>query len=84
MLIENICDIFFNFFFGFLNEIPVMQWEVSFSSIDPFITFLDFAAYFLPMKTVIAMLGIIIAEENIKIGISMFKLIWKFIPIVGA
>lgn len=84
MLIETLCDIFFNFFFGWLSEIPVMQWEVSFSSIEPFMNFLNFAAYFLPMKTVITMLGIIIMEENMKIGISMLKLIWKFIPIVGA
>lgn len=83
MIIERVCDMFFGFFFGWLSSIPLLQWDIHFSMLEPFFSFLDFVAYFLPMNTVVMILAFIIVEENIKIAISMLKLIWRFIPIIG-
>ncbi len=45
---------------------------------------LEAVAYFLPMGTFMLILHIVIMEELFKVGLSLVKLVWKFIPLIGS
>lgn len=83
MITEAILNVFFNLIYKLLDLIPLMNFEFSVGSIDAFMTALDMSAYFLPMGTILALIGILIVEELLKIYLSLIKLVLKFIPFMG-
>lgn len=83
MIVEAVLKLFINLAMFILDLLPVFDLTGVMGGIDAFMTILDLAAYFLPMNTVTAILGIILLEESIKIAISIGKLILKLIPFVG-
>lgn len=84
MITETLLNMFFSVVDRLLGLLPFMDYTLPMGAIDSFLSILDFSAYFLPMNTIVLLLSCIIAEEMIKIFLALIKLIWKFIPVLGA
>lgn len=83
MLVENILAVMFNVLYGLLDKLPFMNIEVKASVIKSFVDYIAVASYFVPLDTVLVLLSAIVLEEMFKIGLSLIKLIWHFVPILG-
>lgn len=83
MIFEAILGIFSSFAFVLIDNLPSVDVGQTFHSFDVFLDYVDMAAYFVPVNTITAILRVIIAEEIMKIGLSLIKLILKFIPFMG-
>jgi len=83
MITETIIGIFISFASILIDGLPSVDIGQTFQTFDIFLDYVDVAAYFVPVNTVTAILRVIIAEELFKIGISIVKLILKFIPFMG-
>lgn len=82
-----ITDAILNILMGIINFIldllPVIDLTGVMGGVEWFITFLDIAAFFVPIETIYAIIVIIIMEESVKIAISVARLILKLIPFIG-
>lgn len=82
-----ITDAILNILMGIINFIldllPVIDLTGVMGGVEWFITFLDIAAFFVPIETIYAIIVIIMMEESVKIAISVARLILKLIPFIG-
>lgn len=82
-----ITDAILNVLMGIINFVldllPVIDLTGVMGGIEWFITFLDIAAFFVPIGTIYAIICIIVLEESVKIAISIGRLILKLIPFIG-
>lgn len=78
-----IIDSIIGFFMRILDYLPGFDLSTSLQIYDTFFEYVDMAAYFIPMDTVMSILHIIIAEEMFKIVLSLIKLILSFVPFMG-
>lgn len=83
MITEAILNIFIGLINFVLDLIPVIDLTGIMGGIEYFLEILNFAAYFVPVGTIYAILSVIILEESVKITISIGKLILKVIPFIG-
>lgn len=83
MIVEAILNLFISLAMFILDLLPAFDLTGVMGGIDAFMVILDLAAYFVPINTIAAILGVILLEESIKIAISIGKLILKLIPLVG-
>lgn len=84
MLAEMFFNMLFSMIYTLLDMLPFIDWELPVGAVDACLSIMEFSAFFLPLTTISTMLGIILLEEGFKILLSLAKLIWKFIPIIGA
>lgn len=84
MLAEMFYDMIFSWVYTLLNMLPFIEYEIPVGAVDACISVMEFSVFFLPISTIQLMLGIILMEELFKITLSFIKLVWKFIPIIGA
>lgn len=84
MLAEMFFNMLFSMVYTLLDMLPFIDLELPVGAVDACLSVMEFSAFFLPLDTIIIMLGIILVEEGFKITLSLIKLIWKFIPIIGA
>lgn len=84
MLAEMFYDMIFSWVYTLLNMLPFIEYEIPAGAVDACISVMEFSVFFLPISTIQLMLGIILMEELFKITLSFIKLVWKFIPIIGA
>lgn len=83
MILEAILKLFINLAIFILDLLPVFDLSGTMGAFQSFLGFLDIAAFFIPLHTVIVIIGIIMAEESVKIAISIGRLILKLIPFIG-
>lgn len=83
MITETILGIFLSFASILIDNLPSIDVGQTFQTFDVFLDYVDMAAYFVPINTITAILRVLIAEELMKIGLSLVKLILKFIPFMG-
>lgn len=83
MITETILGIFLSFASILIDNLPSIDVGQTFQTFDVFLDYVDMAAYFVPVNTITAILRVLIAEELMKIGLSLVKLILKFIPFMG-
>ncbi len=76
-------DSLISLFLRILDYLPGFDLSTSLQIYDTFLEYVDMAAYFIPMGTVMTILKIVIAEEMFKIVLSLIKLILSFIPFMG-
>ena len=62
-------------FSGF--RFPVAEIE---NALGPVVSFFGMAAYFVPMPTIVLILGIILAKEMIKIMIAFLRMLTSLLP----
>ena len=60
-----------------------IDFVVPIDAVDMIMTYLDFAAYFVPIGTIAVLFGFMIAKEATKIFIAFLKLVIKFVPFMG-
>lgn len=84
MLVELLIETLFLPVRGLLNMIPPIDFSIPVESIDSFLGYVDMAAFFVPVDTVITLLGIVLTVEMCKIVIAFLKMLWKFVPLFGA
>lgn len=84
MIFDKLLELFFGWVSMIFNLIPFMDVEIPVGSIAAFMSYVDMAAYFVPIDTIIILLTCIIVEEFVKIWIALFKFLWKFVPFIGA
>lgn len=60
-----------------------IEFSVPIDAVDMVMTYLDFAAYFVPIGTIAVLFGFMIAKEATKIFIAFLKLVIKFVPFMG-
>lgn len=82
MVVETLMDMVFNILTGFFSLFPEISWDIDWSVADVFLGFVGNICYLLPMKTVVAILGIVIAFNVFKITISLIKTVWELLPLV--
>lgn len=83
MIVENILSLVFNVLYGLLDKLPFMDVSIKVDTIKSFVSYIAVASYFVPLDTVLILLSAIILEEMFKIGLSLIRLIWHFLPIFG-
>ncbi len=83
MIFDNLIRFFFSVAYNVLDLIPFMDLEIPENAIDTFMSYVDMAAFFVPIDTIIILLACIIAEELTKIWIALLKFILKFVPFMG-
>lgn len=80
MIVEAI----FNLLFGVLNRIlfflPDISWTVKADSFTKFFDVIRVAGYLLPMRTVFAILTLVVALTVFRIVVALVKTIWDLIP----
>ena len=84
MIVETLLNMFLSFASILIDGLPTLDMGATIQTFDTFLNYVDMAAYFIPMDTVTGILKVIIAEEAFKIGLSIVKLIWHFIPLMGS
>ena len=83
MFAEMFFNMLFSMIYTLLDMLPFIDWELPIGAVDACLSVMEFSAFFLPLTTINTMLGIILLEEGFKILLSLAKLIWKFIPVIG-
>lgn len=83
LLIDNIISLAANFLLGFFDKFPSFSIALNYEILESFVSYVALCAYFVPLDTVLAIFAIIVMEELFKIGLSLLKLVWRFIPIFG-
>lgn len=70
-----------------LSAVPLFDKTLNYSLdvniVKTFCEYLGMVGYFLPLGTILVLLGILVSQELLKIGLSLLKLIWHFVPIFG-
>lgn len=82
MVLETIINILFLPLQGLLSLLPDISWNVENNFLNSVLDIFQVVCYLLPMKTVVAILTIIIAINVFKIVISIIKTIWQLIPLL--
>lgn len=82
MVLETIINILFLPLKGLLLLLPDISWNVENNFLNSVLDIFQVVCYLLPMKTVVAILTIIIAINVFKIVISIIKTIWQLIPLL--
>lgn len=57
-----------------------IEWDANLDAIEVFAVFIRIVAYFLPMDTVILILGLIVAFGVFRVVIRLIKTIWELLP----
>lgn len=82
MVLETIINILFLPLQALLSLLPDISWNVENNFLNSVLDIFQVVCYLLPMKTVVAILTIIIAINVFKIVISIIKTIWQLIPLL--
>lgn len=82
MILETIINILFLPLQALLSLLPDISWNVENNFLNSILDIFQVVCYLLPMKTVVAILTIIIAINVFKIVISIIKTIWQLIPLL--
>ncbi len=82
MILETIINILFLPLQALLSLLPDISWNVENNFLNSVLDIFQVVCYLLPMKTVVAILTIIIAINVFKIVISIIKTIWQLIPLL--
>lgn len=80
MILELLMNVFFKFLNVIFDMLPVMEWELPANAIETFLSYLDVAAYFVPVLAVCHILFIILYIELFKIAIAYVRMIWSILP----
>ncbi|MCM1184999.1 MAG: hypothetical protein NC251_13475 [Lachnoclostridium sp.] len=80
MITEFFCDILFGLYNFIFDKLPVMDWELPADSLEAFLSYLDMAAYFVPIAVIGQILFIILYIELFKIGVSLVRMVWSILP----
>lgn len=80
MVTEKVCDVVFSILLGFLDLLPDLEWTVNVSMVTGAVQWLHVVLYILPIGTVLAICGIIIAKTLFSNIIAMVKSIWELLP----
>lgn len=83
MISSLFLDAFFVLFVGILKLIPFRKLVLPNAAIDAFLGYVDMAAYFIPINTIMMLLLFIVVKEGIKIFVAFVRFILKFVPFVG-
>ncbi len=83
MLIELLMDTFFTWIETLLSFVPIMNFEFSLNGLETFLGYFDMINFFVPLDTVMFLIGILVSFEGLKIFIALVRFIWKFVPIFG-
>ena len=82
MILETIINILFLPLQALLSLLPDISWNIENNFLNSVLDIFQVVCYLLPMKTVVAILTIIIAINVFKIVISIIKTIWQLIPLL--
>ena len=82
MVTESLLNIVFGVLSGFFSLFPNIAWDIDLDVASVFFGFVGNICYLLPMKTVILVLGIVVALNIFKITIAFIKTIWELLPLV--
>lgn len=80
MILETLINILFVPLEALLTLLPDISWNVENNFLNGVLDIFQVVCYLLPMKTVIAILTIIIAINVFKFVIALIKTIWQLIP----
>lgn len=80
MITEGIMNAFFSFLSGLFMLLPDISWDVDNAVFSTFLEIIRLAGYFLPMGTIVTILGLIISLTMFRITISLIKTIWGLLP----
>lgn len=83
MILELLMDNLFKWIEALLSLVPVMNFEFSIDGIETFLGYFDMVGFFVPMDTVLLLIGVLVSFETVKIIIAFARFVWKFIPIFG-
>lgn len=82
MISEFFINIIFNIVTGLFSLLPDVTWNVESTAFTYFLDILKIAGYMLPMDTVAAIAGLIVALTTFRIIISIVRTIWDLLPLV--
>lgn len=80
MIVELILDNLFGVLNFILDKLPVMDWELPAGQFEVFLSYLDMAAYFVPVYYIGQILIIILSIELVKIAFAFVRMIWSILP----
>lgn len=83
MIIDAIADVSFSWFIFLLRLLPFRDLTLPNASIDAFLSYVDMAAYFVPINVILMLLTFLFVKEGIKILISFIRFLIKFVPFIG-
>ena len=82
LIAEFLLNIVFSLVQWLLGFLPDISFNVESSAFDYFIGIIQVAAYMLPMNTIFAIIGIIVALTLFRIVIAIIKTVWDLLPLV--
>lgn len=82
MIVESIFNALFLITSSLFNLLPGSSWVIPQNVLTTVESILQTCCYFLPMDTVIIILGIVYSINLFKIFISFLKTFWDILPIV--
>lgn len=80
MIIERIIGFVFTIFTSLLARVGFLGVTIPADGVNVFLGFIKIAGYFVPLGTIVLLLGALLAMELFKIVVSFFKLLLSFIP----
>lgn len=80
MIVESIFNLLFSFVFGIFQLFPSANWTIPDGVFNTVQGIIGACCYFLPMHTVVAILGIVLWINIFRIGVSFIKTLWQIIP----
>lgn len=82
MISEFFINIVFNIVSGLLSMLPDVTWSVESTAFEYFLGIIRVAGYMLPMNTVGAIAGLVVALTLVRIVVSAIRTIWDLLPLV--
>lgn len=80
MITESVFNVFFFLVNALLSLLPNVSWTVNADSFTKFFEIIRVVCYFLPMSTVVIILGLVVAINFFKIFVSLVRMVVEFIP----
>ena len=80
MIIQAVFDLLFMVVYAICGFIPVADWTIPSGVVSTISSIIHTCCYFLPMDTVIAILGIVIWFNIFRVVVSFIKTLWQIIP----
>lgn len=82
MILETIINILFVPLEALLSLLPDISWNIENNFLNGILDIFQCVCYILPMRSVVAILTIIIAINVFKFVIALIKTIWQLIPLL--
>lgn len=84
MIVDMILLVIQNILYVLLSPLTILNIGIDFiGSIPVVVEFVQIVAYILPWNNLLPLFALIFASFIFRVALSLIKLVWHFIPVIG-